>query len=205
MSDFDQLLDEINALAAEQSTLTKSMPAEGGDGDDEEEEEEEEKAPAAKGKGEGEGDESVAPADLKKSMVIDGENVEVVDAEQLVKSLNELADRVEGQDQMLVKSITPMLDLIKGQGALLKSMQGQLEKLSGQGRGRKTVLAIVEKPAPGEQPLRKSQPAQMAPAEILAKALDAQKAGKISGIDVARAENAIQSGTAIPADVLARI
>lgn len=207
MSDFEALLKEISGLAEEHSALAKSIPEGSAAGDGGQNDKPVETAAAGEGDdlGEGgEGEDEGSDGALVKSMVIDGETVDVIDAEQLVKSVAGLEARMDAQGDNLVKSIEPMLQLIKGQGELIKSMNARIESLAGQGRGRKTVLTVMEKPSAAE-PLRKSLPEQPSGPQILAKALDAQRAGKISGIDVARAENAIQSGHAVPADVLARI
>jgi len=212
MSDFEQLLATLAATAEEQSTLAKSMPAvDETDPTDNEDDDtvgagdivDEQPATAATAPaGEGEATETA----LTKSMVIDGEDVEVVEVGALIKSLSDLTTRVEGGEANLVKSLNPIVELIQGQNALIKSMQDQLTKLGGSGRGRKSVLAVAELPVPGETALTKSQqPTQIAPQQLLAKCLSAQAEGRISGVDVARVEAAINSGLAAPADVLTRI
>lgn len=136
---------------------------------------------------------------------MDGEQVDLVDADQLFKSLSDLETRLTEHEGMLTKSLSPVLDVIKNQNALIKSLGERLDVLAGQGRGRKTVLAISERPAPGQQPLTKSEPVQLSPQDLLTKSLQAQREGKITGADVARVEVALQSGLSAPADVLARI
>lgn len=212
MSDFEQLLATLAATAEEQSTLAKSMPAvDETDPTDNEDDDtvgagdivDEQPATAATAPA-GEGEATETP--LTKSMVIDGEDVEVVEVGALIKSLSDLTTRVEGGEANLVKSLNPIVELIQGQNALIKSMQDQLTKLGGSGRGRKSVLAVAELPVPGETALTKSQqPTQIAPQQLLAKCLTAQSEGRISGVDVARVEAAINSGLAAPADVLTRI
>ncbi len=203
MSQFDELLAQLQAEQEQQSTLAKAMPQEDGEDD------EAIQTAAADGDGNPEDEDEGEGADgdekpMAKSMTIDGEEVEVVDAEQLVKSLQDLTGRVGEHEQVLAKALETTLGTIKAQGDMIKSLSERVEKLSGQGRGRKTVLAITDRPSVGDQPLVKSEQPMQA-GEVMAKALAAQANGKLTGLDVARCEAAINSGTAVPADVLAKI
>ena len=216
MSDFAQLLAAIQSVADDQDTLAKSLAAGGenlGDGNPEDEEEaaaaaaaaaaaEAEAAAAAAGTP---GENAPEGTALTKSLTVDGEQVDLVDADQLFKSLSDLETRLTEHEGMLTKSLSPVLDVIKNQNALIKSLGERLDVLAGQGRGRKTVLTISERPAPGQQPLTKSEPVQLSAQDLLTKSLQAQREGKITGADVARVEVALQSGLSAPADVLARI
>lgn len=205
MSDknFEQLLAELNATADEQSTLAKALPQDDGADD--------KAIQAAAAEGEEQDDEGAEPAEgeegageekMTKSMTIDGEAVEVIDGEQMLKSLGELGGRLTATEETLAKALATTLSITKTQGDMIKSLNDRLEKLAGQGKGRKTVISVVERPA---TTLAKSEPAQIQPGEIMAKALSAQKAGKLTGIDVARCESALNSGAAVPADVLAKL
>lgn len=209
---FDELLAELTLAAEEQSTLAKAMPAD--DGEDDEAiaaaagEGEGEEANPEDGEGAGDDGEEAGEGDDKpmaKSMTVDGEEYEVVDAEQLIKSLHDLTGRVDAHEGVLAKALETTLGTIKAQGEMIKSLNAKVEKLAGQGRGRKTVLAISEKPEPGATLAKSHQQEAPKPGEILAKALSAQQAGKITAHDVSRCEIALQSGVAMPADVLARI
>lgn len=214
MSDFDELLAELKQAEAEQQTLAKAMPADDGEDD-------KNIADAAE---EPDGDEGGNPEDaegdhkepdgdegkggekpMAKSMTVDGEEYEVVDAEQLIKSLQDLTGRVETNEGVLAKALESTLGTIKAQGEMIKSLSAKIDKLGGQGRGRKTVLAVTEKPEPAGTMAKSMQPEAPKPGEILAKALSAQQAGKLTAHDVSRCEIAFQSGVAFPADVLARI
>ena len=213
MNEFEQLLAELNATANEQETLAKALPAEDGKDDeaiqaaagDEGAAEAEAKADEAGDHAEPDGDEDDEGKEpMAKSLTIEGEEVEIVDAEQLIKSLSDLSDRVGTHDQTLVKALADTTRIMKAQGDLIKSLSDRLDKVSKQGAGRKAVLAISERPAPGETTMAKSEQAPH-PGEILAKALAAQQTGKITAHDVSRCEIAFQSGVAFPADVLAKI
>lgn len=227
MDDFAQLLAAIQAVADDSQTLAKSLPT-----PTPEIEEDEQAlvpgtttapaaaAPAAAPAAADTAATAAVPAavtpattegeqetQLTKSLMIDGEPVEVIDADGLLKSLGALEERIATTvDQaQLTKCLNPMLELIQGQNTLIKSMGERLEALAGSGRGRKAVLTITERPAPGEQVLAKSDPVQLSVPDLLAKSLKAQREGKITGADVARVEVALQSGLSAPADVLARI
>lgn len=214
---FEELLAELEATAEEQDTLAKALPQDDGADD------EAIQAAAAENADDDSADESDEPADdagevddggeaddsgnedeptLTKSMVIDGEDVEIIDGEQLMKSLSELGDRLNASEQTLAKALESTLGTIKNQGAMIKSLNERLDKLAGQGRGRKAVVSVVEKPTP----LAKSQEQDAPqPGQLMAKALDAQRSGKLTGLDVARCESALNSGGSFPADVLAKL
>ena len=140
----------------------------------------------------------------------DGTVVEAVDGTELVKSL---MARQEADSTAVQQVLGATIDLVKSQsatirsqGQLLKSLQDKVDVMSGQGRGRKTVLSVVERPEPAT--LRKSQgdePQGMQREEFMAKALDMQRSGKLTGLDVARVEAALNENTALPSDVVSRV
>lgn len=221
MSQFDQLMTELQQLGQDQEQMTKALPAddgkdedkiqaaaaeggldggagggeaaagaggeggEGGDADDE-------------GKGEG--------APMAKSFQLtldDGTVIEAQDGTELVKAL---ADDLNTTKATMAKALGDAVGLIKGQADMIKSLSDQVKKLSGEGRGRKAVLSVVEKPAPVAATMAKSQQAEGVTPEIFfAKALDAQKAGRISGTDIAVAESCLNRGQAIPENIVQRV
>lgn len=197
MSEFEELLAQLAATQEEQSNLVKALPAEGGEDD------EAIQAAAAAAAAEGEGgpknpdDEDDENNDeelpMAKSITVDGEEVQVVDANALIKSLSGLNARVGEQDAALVKGLTSALDLIKGQGLMIKSLQGQIAKLGAQGGGRKTVLTVHEKPV-ADAVLAKSQSDEgLTPAVFLAKSHAAFDAKKINGKELTTIDVAIRS------------
>lgn len=120
-----------------------------------------------------------------------GNKQQAVDATDLVKSLME---RQEATDDTLTKALTTMTGTLQKQGELIKSMAAQIKDLSSQGRGRKTVLAINEKPDAGT--LAKSEGASdgVTAEQFFAKAHAAFDAGKLTGreltvIDVCKRSN----------------
>ena len=225
MSDFQKLLEELEAL---QSTgMHKSLPADGvsdkdatGDGDDDD------KAIAAAADGddghqEPDGDEfkddlgEGATAPMTKSLVgADGEPVEVIDGTELVKSLMFRMDETEGSMSKalsmatgLIKSQVAALEVatarLEAQENMIKSLQDQVAAFGEIGRGRKATLSVAEKPDAGT--MAKSEPSGMNPNEFMAKALTAQSAGRLTGLDIARAEACLNKGIAVPADIVNRV
>lgn len=209
MSQFDKLMEELKGLQADQDLMTKALPAD--DGKDEEKIQ----AAAAEGgsdheepdgdeDGEGMGDGDADDASMAKSFKFtleDGTEVEAQDGTALVKSLQ---DRVDQTEQTMAKALETAVGLIKGQGDLIKSMQDQIKKLSGEGRGRKAVVSVVEKPVAGTM-AKSMQPEGVSPDEFFAKALTAQREGRISGTDIALAETMLNRGQPIPEGILKRV
>jgi hypothetical protein len=154
--------------------------------------------------GEPDGDEDDKPAMAKsfKFTLEDGTEVEAQDGSELVKSLQ---DRVEKNEGQMMKALETAVGLIKGQGDLIKSMQDQNKKLSGEGRGRKAVVSVVEKPSPGEGVMAKSEPVGMSHDQFFAKAMVAQREGRISGTEIAMAEACLNRGEAIPQNIVQRV
>lgn len=211
MSAFEKLMGELSQLGTDQETMAKALPAD--DGKDEE------KIQAAaeeggldagggdaggegKKKPEGEGDDKP----MAKSFLIkleDGTEVEAQDGAELVKSLQ---DRVEASEGNMLKAMDAAVSLIKGQGEMIKSLGEQIKKLSGEGRGRKTVVSMVEKPAPVATTMAKSlTPEGMTPDQFFAKALNAQKEGRITGTEIALAETCLNRGQEIPAHIVNKV
>lgn len=218
---FEKLLAELDGLATESETMRKALPAddgkddeeiraaagEGGDADGDEDDEADKE-----GEGEGEGDaagEGEGSPFGKSMTLVDehGETVEAVDGTELVKSLMAdvagLQEKFGAHEGQLSKALESTLGLVKSQGELIKSLSKQVEKLGSAGRGRQAVLTVAEKNAAGV--MAKSQPAAMSGTEVLAKALDAQRAGKLTALDVSRLENALNAGMAPQAEILSRI
>ena len=168
-----------------------------------------------------EGDEPAAaegdkPA-LAKSFEVtleNGDKVEAVDGTELLKALGDRLEATEGQLATVLTGLSSMVKsqtaLIQEQGALLKSQAGEIaaqaariDALAGKGAGRKAVLSVHEKPVAGA--LAKSEPTGLSPKEFMAKALDAQTAGRLTGLDIAVAEHHINRGTPVPAEIVARV
>lgn len=219
MSQFDQLMTELSQLGQDQEQMAKALPADdgkddaniqaaaaegglGGEGGGE----------AAAGAGEGgeaadadkdKGGEGAAMAKSFQITLDDGTVIEAQDGTEMVKALG---DRLSTTETMMAKALGDTLALVKGQAEMIKSLGEQVKKLSGEGRGRKAVLSVIEKPAPAAATMAKSQQAEGVTPEIFfAKALDAQKAGRISGVDIAVAESCLNRGVAIPENIVQRV
>lgn len=204
MSEFEALLAQLTAAQEEQTTLAKALPAEGGKDDKTIQTAAADGAAGAKPNPED--DEPELDADgkpLVKSLV-EGQEFEVVDAEALIKSLTDLTTRADAADSILAKGMAGLLDLVKGQNEMFKSMQAQITKLSGQGAGRKTLLSVLEKPVVGE-PLAKSlaEPT-ITKADILAKASAAFDAHKITGHEFTTVDVSLRQGVMPDQAILAK-
>lgn len=205
MSQFDELLAQLKSAEEEQNTLAKALPAEDGEDDEAiqaaaaESDTDADNENPEDGHEEPDGDEKP----MAKSIVamVDGKEVEALDATELLKSLDA---RLGTQEAILAKALESTIGTIKAQGEVIKSLQAQVTKLGGQGKGRKTVLSVIEKPAAGDQTLAKSQQDGLTPQEFLAKADAAFKAGKMSGLEYTTADVAIRSGTPVPAGIIAK-
>lgn len=196
MSQFEELLAQLTAEQEEQSTLAKAMPEAEGEDDE---------AIQAAAEGDDILDDELKDEEvemLTKSMIIDGEEVEVIDAEMLVKSMHDLTGRVGAQEEALTKALTTTVELVKQQGTLIKSLSTRLDKISKQGAGRKAVLSIHEKPATLE-PLAKSE--GVTTGELLAKAQSAYDAKRITGQELTVVDVSLRQGEKIDHGLLMKI
>lgn len=140
---------------------------------------------------------------MTKSFRFTLENGEVVEAEDGTDLVKSLMERINNNEASLTKALETTVSLIKSQGNMIKSLEGKVAKLSGQGRGRKAVVSIVEKQSPA---LIKSQQEEgMTANEFMTKALAAQAAGHITGNDVARAEAYLNKGMQVPSDIVTKV
>lgn len=146
----------------------------------------------------GEGDEPMAKS--FSFQLEDGTQIDAVDGTEMVKSL---MARVEKTESSATAAFGQVLGVLKSQSDLIKSLQADVKRLSGEGRGRKAVVSVAEKPAAGE--MHKSQPSGMSENEFMAKALQAQAAGRLSALDVSVAEAHFAKGLQVPADLIARV
>ena len=186
-ANFEALLKELGEVAADADTLAKAIPAAappamaaaGVNPEDDDDDDEDGDDAAIESAAAADGDK---PTFGKSFEFVDdaGAKHEAVDATEMLKSL---LTRVDTVDEVLAKALTSMAGSLKAQGELIKSLSGQVQSLSGQGRGRKAVLSVVEKPAIGEMTKSQSE-AGVTPEQFFAKANAAFDAGKISGKDL---------------------
>ena len=217
MSQYEKLLEELE-------TMAKAMPGDDAADDDKIAAAAAEANPDADGDGkndvtgdglnpegsEGLGDEGEGDGDDEETMgksfalkLEDGTELEAIDGTELVKSL---MARVESNEGTVMKALGTAVDLLGKQGNMIKSLQDEVKKLAGEGRGRKTVVSVSEKPVAGAT-MAKSQGAAdgLSANEFMAKALAAQASGRLTGLDVARAESALNKGLPVPQDVVNRV
>ncbi len=207
--DFKELLAAANEAADE---LKKSQVDDG---------DQDEKIHAAAGEDDNDAGDADAGADegqdgeetLGKSFKFtleDGTEIEAQDGTELVKSL---FTRVEESEGAIQQALGATFDLVKSQGAVIKSqgemiknLQAQIGKVSTAGRGRKAILSVNERQDPTA--LRKSQadePKGLKAEEFMAKALDLQASGKLTGLDVARIEASLNEGVPVADDLVRRV
>jgi small-conductance mechanosensitive channel len=202
---------QFDTLLGDLQKLTKAMPAE--------DEEADEKIQAAGGdetEGEDEGAEDEPPAKkgkkkppFMKSMTVtleDGTEVEAEDGTELVKSLTEslgaLSTHIDESDTMLAKTIGETVTLLKAQGAAIAAMQTQLKAIAGEGRGRKAVVNLVEKPAAAGGAAGEG----LNPDLFMAKAISKMGEGRLAGNEVAFIEASFNRGDfRLPAALIAKV
>lgn len=201
MSAFTDLTDELSELLKAQP-LAKSQAMDddpGGEGTDE-------------GTDEDTDEDTDDPGDdeeaLGKSLTVtlaDGQTVDAVDGTALVKSLHTAVSEQRTENAAVFAEIA---DAMRVSTAMLKSIQQdnqalreQVERLSNTGRGRRGTLVVHEHPglSGGGDPGATTQ------SDVMAKAMDAHKAGRITSTDVAQIDVYLGSGKPVPAALLARI
>lgn len=216
MSQYEKLLEELETMAKAMpgddaadddkiaAAAANANPDADGDGDNdvtgEHIEPDGDEGAGAEG-GDGDGDETMGKSFALK--LEDGTELEAIDGTELVKSL---MARVESNEGTVMKALGTAVDLLGKQGNMIKSLQDEVKKLAGEGRGRKTVVSVSEKPVAGAT-MAKSQGAAdgLSANEFMAKALAAQASGRLTGLDVARAESALNKGLPVPQDVVNRV
>lgn len=208
MSQFAELLGKLAAVATEQDTMAKALPVEGGEDDKAIQAAAAEGAESQQPTGDNPEDEDEASdggEQMTKSIMIDGEEHQVVDAEALIKSVTDLTGRLGDQEAVLAKALETTLGALQSQGQLIKSLQAKVDKLSGEGKGRKTVLTISEKPQAGEGTLAKSEQQDgLTPQQFMLKANAAFESGKLTGKELTVADVSLRSGQPIPAEIIAK-
>lgn len=199
---FEELLKSLSDAADETETLAKAaapaavVPAAGGADDSDDDEE----VPA-------DGDDAAvaaAAADGEDGVMAKGGD-DMVDATELLKSMLARQDDTEG---VLAKALGSFTQVVSKQNALIKSLQSEVRALAGQGRGRKTMLNVAEKPGVSDV-MAKSQGAQdegaITPADLLAKSNAAYAAGAITGAQLNTVDVCLRNHWPIDAGILTKI
>ena len=232
MSQYETLIGELSAMQADTETMTKAIPADagkddkniqaaakngGGENDEDEEGERDEKGnlidQATAGiDGPDKGKAAGGDASMTKSItaVVDGKPEEMIDATEILKSLDNSILDLQSENKDMAKafgeSVTltkSLISVVKSQGELIKSLNAKVEEISGQGRGRKTVISVNARPDPMAKALEGQQAKKTVTyGEVMEKCLAAQAAGKLTVMDVARAESSINERQPIPQEIL---
>ncbi len=146
-----------------------------------------------------------------------GEKLEAIDGTKLVKSLmaqmetseNDMAKAMGlaiGNIQKVADKLNTQAKTIVEQGALIKSLQETMKQIGDKPGGRRTVVSVHEKRSGDE--LHKSEDLGedgMARGEFLAKALTAQKEGRLTGLDISKAESCLNSGLEVPEHIVKKV
>lgn len=203
MSQYQKLLEELSGM-----TMAKALPADDGNGD--------QKIQAAaegggdgdanvKKDGEGEGDQPMAKS--FEVTLADGTKVEAEDGTALVKSLVARIDTNESDTAKVMEVTVGLLKsanaAIAEQGTLIKSLQDKVAALSNEGKGRKTILSVIDKTGPTE--MTKSEPTGMQPTEFLAKSEAAWSANRITGQEFNTIDVSLRTGQPIDQGLIARV
>jgi hypothetical protein len=227
MSQFQKLLADLAQAQAGTDTLAKSLPAggegagagaggEGGEGGAAAGGEGAGGEGGAAGAGEGagaggEGGQATLTKSLKVTLA-DGTEVEAEDGTELVKAL---MARLDDAETTLTKSLTITMDVIGKQNAMIKSLSEQVTALRGEGRGRKTVIAIHDKGGAaaggqgagaqgGEGELAKGG-AEVSADDFMLKAHAAYDQKLIDGVGLGTIDVCLRSGQPVPTDLISKV
>lgn len=222
MSELNELLDELEALskampqakqeeddakiqgAAEEDKDAHDEP----DGDEAGDEEGDADGDEPDAEDEDEEDEEDEDERLGKSFaatLADGSRIHAYDGTELVKSLM-AASEAQGADLLkavgaTTAAVREMQKLIKAQSAELQTLRADLARIGNEGRGRKTLLNVHEKPPVAEPPAN----AGVSGRELITKAMSAFKQGRISGTEVATLEAYLGRGVQPPGHLLDKL
>ena len=200
---YEMLLNDLEALqksyaAADEDDKAIQAAAEG---DDEDELDEDGKPVVKKPAAEPDGDEGKP---FGKSFTLigeDGTEVDAVDGTEMVKSLQDeviaIGLAAAEEKESITKSITILSDVIKSQGALIKSLQEDVAKLSNQGAGRKSIMAPTQDMAKSMQPVSNET--------FMMKANAAFNAGRISGKELTVCDVSMRHNEAIEPALINKI
>lgn len=201
---FEQLLEELNALEKGGETLKKAHGPECDEEEDKEDDIDGDKDADEDGEKAGDYEDEM----LGKSMTleIDGEQVQAYDGEALIKAMvgtnKRIAKTEEQVSAVLAKAISVVKgrdEVIKQQGKLIKSLQDDVAAMGEQGRGRKTVLRVLDR----KDDLQKSQGIPVSDFRAMLKSAFA--GGKISGGEAVQAENLLNSGAQVPESIVRKV
>lgn len=217
-----QTPNAFDSLIGELDTMMKAFPDKGGEGGD--------KKKCKHGVEGCDKDGDHDHGEMKKSFSLkleDGTVVEVEDGSDLLKALS---DRFDISEEKIAQTLTTAVAIIGNQGTMLKSLgeqltaanativeqgtmikslQGEMGKIAASGAGRKAVLTVTDRqatPATAATAAAKNGiPEGITADAFFAKAFEKQGMGKLSGNDIALAETCLNSGMAIPENLVSRV
>jgi len=141
-----------------------------------------------------------------------GEKVKAYDATALLKSLSDRMETIEGSiasneedRESIAKSLSSIAGLLKSNANEIETLKKSLADMGDQGRGRKAVLTVMEKPQVGTMAKSEGASGAMGRKEFMAKADEAMKAGRISGGELSLAETYLNRGGAVPEELVSRV
>ncbi len=217
--EFAALLAEIEGQGAATEVLAKAVKDNGDAA----------RIEAAAAEGAGDGDPGDTDADGKKKLKdgegepvmkalkvvnAEGEETDAVDATDLLKSLMEKTETIEANSTTGLRAV---LGVVAKQGELIKSLTETVGALRTQGTGRRSVLAVAEKPGTAAEVLAKSLETSgaadasaanetgMPREEFFSKALAAAEKGLISYHECNHSETLVNKGGSPLASVVAAV
>lgn len=211
----------FDALLADLDLLAKAMPAAGEDNDGADGEDDDAKIQAAAedgaaqgdgadGKAEGsedgaKGDDEEEGTPFGKSFEVtlaDGRKERALDGTAMLKALHDENLALRAQGSQLTRGVSSLGELVKSlvvqrteDRKLLKSMSAQLARLGDQGRGRKALLHVNEKPSPAAPAAPEAPPAKET---IMAKAQSLRESGALTGAQVIQVFSYTERGLGVP-------
>lgn len=195
-------MEQFDALLGELDTMMKALGT-----DDSADDTKIQEMADAQGEDEDEGEDECEGCDedgtLGKSFNVtmaDGSVYRMHDGTELVKALQSQVEDLTAQNDKTMDAFQSSVALIKSLQADVQTLQKSVGELGNQGRGRKAVLSVHDKPASGV--LAKSETSS---ADILTKALAAQQAGRVSSLEVSQIEAYAGRGIEIPSNLLNKI
>ena len=235
MSEFSALIDDLETvLAAEEATLAKALKpdaddaaddkaikdAADGDADDDGEADGEDALDDYDDPAEPDADNEGGPSDgdednedeppMKKSFTVslpDGTEAEALDGDELIKSFTDQVAGLRAETNAALAQVATALGrstkLIKSLREQNTALAAQVTALGNSSRGRKSALTVHERPMVGDQSLAKAE--GISPRDLMAKALSAQQAGRLTGSQVAEIDAYAARGLAIPESLLAKL
>lgn len=216
---FAALLADLATLQAGQAEMAKALKS---DAEDDQDGDDKIKRAAAEGGNDPDGDGDGQQDDDRggdgdaadseyfgKSFPVkmpDGTEVAAYDGTEAIMGLHRRMDAFGADVMKALSGVTAALkgfqEVMAQQGEMAKSLKADIATIRVAPGGRKTVLNVHEKPAPGGM---EAAPAAPARGDVLAKAMTALQGGKINGADVAKIEASLNVGAPVPRELLVAI